>query len=74
MNYSLGYYSYNTLQGISAAMLLIDLKIETQKEILALLKSKRLEIAKAQKVPPYVVFHDKTLLEMIKTKPRSIVD
>jgi ATP-dependent DNA helicase RecQ len=50
------------------------LKIETQKEkdLLALLKSKRLEIAKAQKVPPYVVFHDKTLVEMIKTKPRSI--
>ena len=52
------------------------LKIETQKEkdLLALLKSKRLEIAKAQKVPPYVVFHDKTLVEMIKTKPRSIDD
>jgi ATP-dependent DNA helicase RecQ len=50
------------------------LKIETQKEkdLLALLKSKRLEIAKAQKVPPYVVFHDKTLVEMIKIKPRSI--
>jgi len=50
------------------------LKIETQKEkdLLALLKSKRLEIAKAQKVPPYVVFHDKTLVEMIKVKPMSI--
>ncbi len=52
------------------------LKIETQKEkdLLALLKSKRLEIAKAQKVPPYVVFHDKTLVEMIKVKPMSIDD
>jgi ATP-dependent DNA helicase RecQ len=50
------------------------LKIETHKEkdLLALLKSKRLEIAKAQKVPPYVVFHDKTLVEMIKIKPKSI--
>jgi ATP-dependent DNA helicase RecQ len=50
------------------------LKIETQKEkdLLALLKLKRLEIAKAQKVPPYVVFHDKTLVEMIKVKPMSI--
>ncbi len=50
------------------------LKIETQKEkdLLMLLKSKRLEIAKAQNVPPYVVFHDKTLVEMIKVKPMSI--
>ena len=50
------------------------LKIETQKEkdLLALLKLKRLEIAKAQKVPHYIVFHDKTLVEMIKVKPRSI--
>jgi len=37
-----------------------------------LLKSKRLEIAKAQNVPPYLVFHDKTLVEMIKVKPGSI--
>jgi ATP-dependent DNA helicase RecQ len=50
------------------------LKIETQKEkdLLMLLKSKRLEIAKAQNVPPYLVFHDKTLVEMIKVKPGSI--
>ena len=50
------------------------LKIETQKEkdLLMLLKSKRLEIAKAQNVPPYLVFHDKTLVEIIKVKPGSI--
>ena len=50
------------------------LKIETQKEkdLLMLLKSKRLEIAKAQNVPPYLVFHDKTLVEMVKVKPGSI--
>ena len=48
--------------------------IDTQKEkdLLMLLKSKRLEIAKAQNVPPYLVFHDKTLVEMIKVKPGSI--
>ncbi len=50
------------------------LKIETRKEkdLLMLLKSKRLEIAKAQNVSPYVVFHDKTLVEIIKVKPGSI--
>ncbi len=36
------------------------------------LRSKRLELAKAQNVPPYVIFHDRTLREMARKKPRSI--
>ena len=52
------------------------LNLDTQKEndLLALLKSKRLEIAKAQNVPPYMIFHDRTLIEMIKAKPQSLDD
>ena len=36
------------------------------------LKAKRLELARAQGVPPYVIFHDSTLLEMAQRRPRSV--
>lgn len=43
-----------------------------ENELFATLKAKRLELAKAQNLPPYVIFHDKTLLEMIKIRPNSL--
>jgi ATP-dependent DNA helicase RecQ len=33
------------------------------------LKAKRLELAKEQDVPPYVIFHDATLMAMMESKP-----
>ncbi|HTN97385.1 MAG TPA: DNA helicase RecQ [Nordella sp.] len=38
------------------------------------LRARRLELAKAQNVPPYVIFHDKTLIEMAARQPRTIVE
>jgi ATP-dependent DNA helicase RecQ len=38
------------------------------------LRAKRLELAKAQGVPPYVIFHDKTLAEMAARRPRSVAE
>ena len=38
------------------------------------LRAKRLELAKAENVPPYVIFHDKTLAEMAARYPRSIAE
>lgn len=38
-----------------------------------LLKSTRLEMAKSQNIPPYVIFHDKTLLEIVKLKPSTLL-
>lgn len=38
------------------------------------LRARRMELAKAQSVPPYVIFHDKTLLEMAARQPRTIVE
>ncbi len=35
------------------------------------LRQKRLEIAKRENLPPYVIFHDKTLIEMARTKPQN---
>lgn len=43
-----------------------------ENELFAKLKAKRLEIAKAQNLPPYIVFHDKTLIEMVKILPKSL--
>lgn len=36
------------------------------------LRSHRLDLAKTQGVPPYVIFHDSTLLEMTRTVPTSL--
>ncbi len=37
-----------------------------------LLKSVRMDLAKAQNVPPYVIFHDRTLVEMARLKPQTL--
>ena len=36
------------------------------------LRTHRLELASEQKVPPFVIFHDTTLLEMVQTRPATI--
>ncbi|MFA6121996.1 MAG: DNA helicase RecQ [Sideroxydans sp.] len=38
------------------------------------LKAKRMELAREQGVPPYVIFHDSTLLEMLNRKPQSLTE
>jgi len=38
------------------------------------LRIKRLELAKAQSLPPYVIFHDKTLQEIAARAPRSLAE
>jgi ATP-dependent DNA helicase RecQ len=38
------------------------------------LKAKRMELAKEQSVPPYVIFHDATLIEILQTKPKNLAD
>ncbi|HET7832468.1 MAG TPA: DNA helicase RecQ, partial [Gallionella sp.] len=36
------------------------------------LKAKRMELAREQEVPPYVIFHDSTLLEIHDRKPQTL--
>jgi ATP-dependent DNA helicase RecQ len=36
------------------------------------LKARRLELAREQGVPPYVIFHDSTLLEIMQRKPHTL--
>jgi ATP-dependent DNA helicase RecQ len=38
------------------------------------LRAKRLELARAQSVPPYVIFHDATLMEIVRRCPRSLAE
>jgi len=45
---------------------------EDEKRLWEDLRHKRLSLAREQNVPPYVIFHDSTLLEMLKTKPNSL--
>ncbi|PIR37835.1 MAG: DNA helicase RecQ [Alphaproteobacteria bacterium CG11_big_fil_rev_8_21_14_0_20_39_49] len=42
---------------------------DADQNLFAALKAKRMELAKAQNVPPYVIFHDKTLIELATQKP-----
>jgi len=42
-----------------------------EKRLLVGLKAKRLEFARAQKLPPYVIFHDRVLIEMVRKQPRT---
>ena len=36
------------------------------------LRTRRTELAKAQSVPPYVIFHDSTLRDMVHRRPRTL--
>jgi ribonuclease D len=44
----------------------------TERALFEKLRAKRMELAKAQSVPPYVIFHDRTLAEMAARCPRSV--
>lgn len=41
-------------------------------ELWQALKNKRLELAKEQGIPPYIIFHDSTLIAMHEYKPKSL--
>lgn len=38
------------------------------------LKNKRTELAKEQGVPPYIIFHDKSLAEIHQKKPKTLIE
>ncbi len=43
-------------------------------ELLAALKKLRLEIARKRRVPAYVIFSDRTLIDMVNRKPRNMAE
>ena len=42
------------------------------RELLQVLKTLRMAIAKEHNLPPYVIFHDKTLIDMVVIKPETM--
>jgi ATP-dependent DNA helicase RecQ len=46
---------------------------ESDQALFATLRATRLELAKAQNVPSYVIFHDKTLRELAMQRPLSLL-
>jgi ATP-dependent DNA helicase RecQ len=47
------------------------LESSVDRDLFDALRAKRLELARKRNVPPYVIFHDRTLLEMAQEKPAS---
>jgi ATP-dependent DNA helicase RecQ len=45
---------------------------DVDRELFERLRERRLEIARSRGVPPYVIFHDTTLREMARLRPRTI--
>jgi ATP-dependent DNA helicase RecQ len=50
------------------------LESEADQALFMELKALRMSIAKENNVPPYVVFHDKTLIGMVLNKPSTLTD
>jgi ATP-dependent DNA helicase RecQ len=44
---------------------------DADRDLFQALRRKRLDIARAQNVPPYVIFHDKTLVELAAARPAT---
>ena len=38
------------------------------------LREERLKFSREQNVPPYVIFHDATLMEMLKRRPKDLAE
>ena len=56
----------------SGAMAALDGEPSVDDDLLKALKAWRLEQARQQGVPPYVVFHDRTLLELAARRPQEL--
>ena len=50
----------------------VSIQQDYDQDLFKTLKDLRLKIAKESNIPPYVIFHDKTLMEMAARKPKDI--
>lgn len=50
----------------------LSLETAEDKTLFTTLKTLRMDIAKENNIPPYVVFHDKTLIDMAAKRPQTI--
>ena len=56
----------------SSARVTMTFADEVDLNLFAAMKETRLELAREQNVPPYVIFHDRTLRELAIQKPKSL--
>jgi ATP-dependent DNA helicase RecQ len=47
---------------------------DVDRDLFDILRDVRLRLARERNVPPYVIFHDKTLLEMVERRPKTVAD
>ena len=52
----------------------VHLEDDSSRRLFETLRARRLELAREQGVPPYVIFHDTTLAEMATARPRTLED
>ena len=50
------------------------LESPADEDLFTKLRAKRLQLAKQLNLPPYIIFHDSTLMEMAKSKPQTPAD
>lgn len=73
-SYGTGMYGESAIANASkanAVKISLEQLSEAEKELFKQLKALRLQIAKDTSMPPYVIFTDKTLLDMCVKKPHS---
>jgi len=63
-----------TTQGAASKPKVRALVDEEDEPLLAALKSKRRALAEAARAPAYVIFPDKTLIEMVASRPKTLDD
>ena len=54
-----------------ASVAAASLSTDEERQLLQELKELRLSIAREQNLPPYVIFHDKTLIDMVLINPQN---
>ena len=65
-------YSYMALVPMIQPPIMRALTTQAERNLFEALRIKRQQLAKEQSVPPYVVFHDATLKEMVHRQPASL--
>lgn len=73
-SYGTGMYGESAATGtskVNAVKISLEQLSEAEQELFKQLKALRLQIAKDISMPPYVIFADKTLLDMCVKKPRN---
>jgi len=66
--------SWRKAAKVSAPRRQVALDDPAAESLFQALRARRRDLAKQQGVPPYVIFHDSTLMEMATTRPRSLED